>query len=211
MVISSRQASRILEATAGIGRQQSRRALLSGLAGPGERTAGTVLYDEAAVRDLARWRVLEHETLLHACPDGVLVVRLGRGEEPAPGDSWATRAAAFRRQPYLGLAAWLQVRAFVAVHHRLACVFTVCGYPVLTADLVSFDAVSLDAAGDQVELGLEPPGGWSGLLHQHRLVTSPGPRWLVLGAQPYLGRAERARDRGEPVDAGRSTTWSRWA
>jgi hypothetical protein len=167
---------------------------------------GSHTLENDAVRDLARWRPLEHRALLDTCPGGVLVVRLGRGEEPAAGDSWAVRAEAFRRQRHPGLSAWLQVTAFVAVHGRLACVFTVCGRPVLTADLVSFRA-----AGDQVELGLESPGGWSSLLRERRLVTGPGPRWLVLGAQPCLGRAAPARERGEPVDAGRSTTWSRWA
>jgi hypothetical protein len=86
-------------------------------------------------------------------------------------------------------------------------VATVCGYPVLTADLVSL-AVTAD---DRLDLGLEPPGAWAALLEHRRLVTSPGPPWLVLGEQPYLGRAQRARDRGEPVGAGRSTTWTRWA
>jgi hypothetical protein len=77
---------------------------------------------------------------------------------------------------------------------------------VLLADLVSFEG-----EGDQVALGLEPPGDWSRLLHERRLATDPGPRWLVLGAQPCLGRVARARERGEPVNAGRSTTWTRWA
>jgi hypothetical protein len=206
MLITSRHASRVLEESAGIGRQQSRRALLAGAAGPGERVGGALLYDERAVRHLARWSALDHATLLDACPGGVLVVRLGRGEEPAPGDSWAQRAEAVRTQPYLGFAAWLQVSAYVAAYGRLACAVTVCGYPVLLADLTSFRAGS-----DTVELSLAEPGAWSRLLHERRLVTSPGPRWLLLGAQPYLGRAARAQERGEPVDAGRSTIWSRWA
>ena len=75
--------------------------------------------------------------------------------------------------------------------------------PVLVADLVSFDP---DGAGS-VDLGLERPGDWSRLLEKRRLVTSPGPPWLLLGNQPYLGRAARARERGEPVGAGRSTVW----
>jgi hypothetical protein len=206
MLISSREASRILEEMAGIGRQQSRRALLCGVAGPAARTGGALLYDEQAVRDVARWPAADHGDLLGACPGGVLVIRLARGEEPAPGASWEERMQAIRVQPHLGFAAWLQVCAFLSVHGRLAVVVTVCGYPVLLADLTSFRG-----AGELVELGLEPPGEWSELLAGRRLVTSPGPRWLMLGGQPYLGRAARARERGEPVGAGRSTTWSRWA
>lgn len=152
-------------------------------------------------------RIVDHDELLAACPAGVLVVRLGRGLEPAASASWAERASAVRRQPYLGFAAWAQVRATLALSGRLGCVVTVCGYPVLLADLVAFGSRD----GAEVTLDLEPPGDWAALLHERRLVTSPGPAWLLLGAQPYLGRAARARELGVPVNAGRSTTWSRWA
>jgi hypothetical protein len=180
MMISSREASRILGDHAGVGRQQSRRAL-------------------------ARWPAADHASLLEACA-GVLVVRLAPGEEPAPTDSWRERAEAVRVQPYLGFSAWLQVQARLAEQGALACVVTVCGYPVLLADLVSFEG-----ADDQVRLGLDTPGEWSTRLHERRLVTSPGPRWLLLGEQPHLGRAARACERREPVNACRSTTWTRWA
>jgi hypothetical protein len=204
MLISAREASRIL-GDEGLARQQSRRVLLSGLAGPAVRAGGSLLYDEEHVRRLGHWTPVEHEHLLAACPGGVMVVRLGPGDEPADAWSWERRAREVRHQPYLGFAAWLQVRAYLAARGRLACAVTVCGYPVLLADLVSFGG-----DGDQVVLGLERPGEWSRLLHERRLTTAPGPRWLVLGSQPYLGRAA-GRERGEPVNAGRSTTWTRWA
>ena len=146
MLISARESSRIL-AAAGLSRQQSRRALLSGLAGEAVRTGGALLYDEQRVQGLSRWPDVVHEHLLDACTGGVLVIRL-----------------------------------------RVRCL----------------------AAGQRPsELGLEHAGEWCRLLEGRRLVTSPGPRWLLLGAQPYLGRAARARQRGETVGAGRSTTWPR--
>ena len=148
----------------------------------------------------------EHAALLEACPGGVLVIRLARGEEPASGDSWEQRAEAIRVQPHLGFADWLEVCAHLAVHGRLAMVVTVGDHPVLLADLVSFHG-----RGELVELGLERPGEWAGLLAGRRLVTGPGPRWLMLGSRPTPGRAAHGRERGEPVGAGRSTTWSRWA
>jgi hypothetical protein len=206
MLISARESSRIL-ATTGVSRQQSRRVLLAGLAGPAMPAGGALLYEESRVRGLGRWPAVDHADLLAVCPGGVVVVRLGPGDEPEAGWPWERRAREFRVQPYLGFAAWLQVRAHLQHRGRLACVVTVCGYPVLLADLVSF----VSAEDDRVELGFEPPGDWSSLLQEHRLVTSPGPPWLLLGGQPYLGRAARARERGEPVNAGRSTTWTRWA
>jgi len=183
VLISAGESSRIL-APQGVSRQEPRRAPLSGLA-----------------------RRAPIDQLLAASPGGVLVVRLGPGSEPEDDWPWTRRVEAYRRQPEIALVAWLQVQAHLRVYERLACVVTVRGYPVLLADLVSF----VPAAAGQVELGLERPGDWSRLLHDHRLVTSPGPSWLLLGAEPYLGRAARAGDRGEPVNAGRSTTWSRWA
>jgi hypothetical protein len=74
---------------------------------------------------------------------------------------------------------WLQVCAHLSDRDRLACVVTVCGYPVLLTDLVSFVA----AGEDRAELALRPPDHW----------------------------AARARERGEPVNAGRSAIWERWA
>jgi hypothetical protein len=206
MLISARESSKIL-ASSGVARQQSRRALLSGLAGSPVRGGAVLLYDEAHVRQLASWQWVDHDDLLAASPAGVLVVRLGPGAEPDVDWSWERRVEAYRRQPEVGLAAWLQIRAYLRLHERLACVVTVCGYPVLLADLVACDRV----IPGEVDLGLEPPGAWSSILHRRRLVTSPGPPWLLLGSQPYLGRAAQARDEHQPVGAARSTTWSRWA
>jgi len=210
MLVTARESSRILGG-AGISRQQSRRVLLTGLAGAAVPTSSSLLYDEDRVRELGRWQVVDHEELLASCPGGVFVMRLGPGAEPDATAPWGSVAEALRVQPYLGFPAWLQVAALVSAYAPLPCVATVCGYPVLLADLVSFRSRADEEAGDQVVLGLEPAGEWAGLLARRRLVTSAGPPWLVLGAQPYLGRAARARARGEPVGAARSTTWTRWA
>jgi hypothetical protein len=204
--MSARGSSRLL-ASYGLPRQQSRRALLAGLAGPAVRAGGVLLYDDARVRGLSRWTRIDHDELVAASPGGVLVVRLGPGNEPGDEWPWGRRVEACRRQPEIALVAWLQVRAHLRECGRLACVVTVCGFPVLLADLVRFDP---DGAGN-VDLGLERPGDWSRVLEERRLVTSPGPPWLLLGGQPYLGRAARARDRGERVGAGRSTAWGCWA
>jgi hypothetical protein len=169
------------------------------------REGPRILEDQAGV-GASRWLLADHATLLEACPGGVVVVRLGREEQPAWTASWAERVDAFRIQPYLGLAAWLQVRANLAAHGRSACVVTLSGFPVLLADLVS-----LEGADDQVVLGLEQPGAWSELLRGRRLLTGSGPRWVVLGTEPHVGRAIRARDRRATSNAGRSSTWSRWA
>jgi hypothetical protein len=207
MMITAREASRIVEEVGGVGRQQSRRALRAGLAGRPEQAGRSLLFDREAVRALASWPSLDHESLLAECPGGVLVVRLGRGLEPGPSATWEEMRRVVRRQPYLGFPALLQVQAYLAVHGRLACVATVSDYPVLRADLVSFVATG----DDQVELGLERPGSWADQVCGARLVTSPGLPWLLLGAQPCLGRAAPERGEGELAFSPRATTWARWA
>jgi len=203
--ITARAASRIL-AESGVSRQQSRRVLTAGLAGPPRRTPGAVLHREAHVRALAEWTPLDHGELDRSCPGGVLVARLGPGREPEPAWSWDERVAAWSAHPDVGLYARLQVAGRLADHGRLPFVVTLCGYPVLTADLTGI-------RGDPTHPGaavmdLAEAGPWTRLLERRRLVTSPGPPWLLTGAQPYLGRAARARTattwRGDP----RRTVWS---
>jgi hypothetical protein len=197
----------MLEELAGIRRQQSRRVLLTGLAGEAVRTGGSLLYDSDRVAALAGWSAVDQSALLGESPGGVLVARLGRGQDVSVLAPWAEVAASQLTQTDLGLAAWLQVKAYLDLHRRLPFVAMVCGFPVLLADVVSLAAVS----GWQLGLGLEAAGPWRRLVDGHRFVTGPGPPWLLLGHQPYLGRAQRARDRAEPVGAGRATTWARWA
>ncbi|MGC4111089.1 MAG: hypothetical protein QM747_11845 [Nocardioides sp.] len=160
-----------------------------------------------AVRALAAWQPVDHDELLSACDGGVLVVRLERGLEPAASSSWADRAGAVCRQPYLGFAAWVRVRSLLDRAGRLACVVTVSGYPVLLGDLVGLGA----RLGDQVRIELEPPGEWADVLQGRRLVTPPGPAWQVLGGPRRAGCAAARPDVGVAANAGRSTTWSRWA
>jgi hypothetical protein len=86
MLISAPAASRILEEETGLVRQQSRRVLLSGLAGAGVRAGGALPYDDGRVRALAVRPEADRAELLARCPGGVIVVRLGRGSEPGPAD-----------------------------------------------------------------------------------------------------------------------------
>jgi hypothetical protein len=207
--ITARESSRIL-GERGLSRQQSRRVLLGGLAGSGVRTTAAVLYDEARVRSLAGWPTLDHAELTASSAGGVVVVRLGPGCEPEAEWSWERRADTWRAQPDVGLFARIQVRGRIAAYGPLPCVITVCGFPVLTADLHDV------RGGEQSHrpmalMELAPAGPWAGLLEERRLVTIPGPAWLLLGAQPYLGRAARAREAGEWRGAPRATTWNRWA
>jgi hypothetical protein len=54
MLVSARGAAGIL-GEVGINREDARRLLLAGFAGPGLRTRGALLYDEERVRSLTTW------------------------------------------------------------------------------------------------------------------------------------------------------------
>lgn len=207
VMVSAREASRIIETEAGVCRQQSRRALLAGVAGPGLRAGGSLLYDAHRVREIAQWPEVDHDALLALCPAGVFVLRLSQGAVD-PGGSWRARAAALRHQTDVGDFARIQVRARLEDHGTLPVVATICGYPVLLAELVDLASVG----PGRVRLALVPPdplAAWLAPLRSRRLVTSPGPTWLLLGSQPYLRRAGSAWPSDPPPGSGRDTMWAR--
>src|SRR5512133_403099 len=122
MLISARAASRILEEETGLVRQQSRRVLLSGLAGQGFRAGGVLLYGEAPVRALAAWPEADHTKVLEQCPGGVVVVRLGRGRGRGRGSE---RAAPLGTLAGAGQIIRSQVRARIEEHGSVPLVATV--------------------------------------------------------------------------------------
>jgi hypothetical protein len=207
MLISAREAARHLT-TRDISWQQSREVLLTGLAGSGVCARGARFYDGDRVGALAARPVVDEVALLAQEPGGVLVARVGRVGEISVPDPAEGAAATMCVRSGLGLEAWLGVRAHLDAHERMPFVATVCGFPVLVADVVRIAATP----GPQVELEVEPAGPWRRLVDGRRLVTRPGPTWLLLGHRPSLGRARQAAGgRGERVGAARSASWTRWA
>jgi hypothetical protein len=132
-----------------VGRQQSRRVLLAGLAGAGVRTGGALLYDAERVATVAGWPAVEHTVLLAESPCGVFVARLGPGREVSALAGWEESAAAVRVQADLGFPAWAQAKALLGVGGRLPFVASVCGFPVLLAAV---------ASGVTSGSGSSPPG-----------------------------------------------------
>jgi hypothetical protein len=81
--MSTHQAAALL-AGAGIARTQAQLLLAAGLAGAGVRTAGTRLYNEAAVLALAALPKADLDELGAACPHGLVVARLNRARPSQP-------------------------------------------------------------------------------------------------------------------------------
>ena len=202
MWITGREASRIFEAEAGVGRQQSRRVLLADVAGPALRVGS-----HAALRRSPgprRGRVARARPCRPARAEpgrGVRPAARPRRHDarPAPGTSGPRRSASCGTS---GPLARFQVRVRIEEHGPMPFVATVCGYPVLLAELTDLPPVSPGRVRPELTEPTEPtdatqPGRDPGprCSDGRRLVTSPGPPWLWLGAQPFLGRATRSRER----------------
>jgi len=194
MWISGREASRIFEVEAGVGRQQSRRVLLAGVAGPSLRAGSTLLYDDARVREVARRPERDHSDLLRVSPGGLFVLRLGP-DAVVPSGTWRERTEAVGDLRDVGPLARFQVRVGIQQHGPLPFVATACGYPVLLAGLSDLPPVAPGRVRPDLTAPEPGTGRWTRLLRARRLITSPGPPWLLLGSQPFLGRAIRARER----------------
>ncbi len=192
MWISAREASRIFAVEAGMCRQQSRRVLLAGLAGEPVRVGRVTAYDADRVRDLASRPEVDHRELLRASPAGVFVLRLSCSVRSLP-EPWHERAAFLTEQDDVRGLARVQVRARIADAGPLPFVATICGFPVLLAELA--DLQPSDPGRVHADLTRpSPERRWVHHVTGRRLTTSAGPRWLLLGSQPYLGGTRRARE-----------------
>jgi len=137
MLVSAREAARIL-AEIGLSREQSRRVLHAGLAGPGTRTSGSILYDASRVRALLDWPHVDEGELADTCPGEVFVARFGpqRGLDlRRPRSDWLDAACCG-----WDLSMWTRV----LLRHRarelggVPFVGTVAGFVAFGAEIVGF-------------------------------------------------------------------------
>jgi hypothetical protein len=175
MLLSAREATRVL-AEVGVARTQAQVLLAAGLAGTGVRSAGAVLYDEAAVRALAARPEVDPDELAAACPHGLFIARIDRSRPVDVTTGWADLARQLSLQPPMpGMTrALLGVR--MTAYPNLPWVATLCGHVVLGADAAHADL----AAGGRIAFTLAPPSSWFAVLVDRVLPTSRGGRpWVV--------------------------------
>jgi hypothetical protein len=131
MLVSARHACGLLLEERGIARAQARRLLAAGLAGPGVRGAGAVLYDPIAVQALASRPVLELDELAPVCPNGLVVARLDATRRTDAMADWQERAADLSG-PW-AMPPWTRalLAARIAALGTLPWVATLCGHVVL--------------------------------------------------------------------------------
>lgn len=174
-LVSAREAAEILSIL-GLSREQSRRVLHTGVAGPGQRLRGSLLYQEAAVRRLLKRPALAAANLDEACRQEMFVGRVTRADVTAV---WEDRIAAVRTGWHLSPYARLRIKVRAERDGFLPFIATVCGFVVLGADLVA----ARRTPDDKTVLDLRPPGGWFAPLRHTRFVTGPGGPWTLWSAE----------------------------
>lgn len=179
MLISSREAAQILSAT-GLTRDRARRVLLAGFAGEGLRTRGSLLYEDARVRALLEWPVVDPRVLRDTCRQGVFVARLrDLGSEPSTPPSADLRLRQWQLSPW----ARLEMRRVVETQGFLPLVATVCGFVAVGANITAVwpgrSSSPEGSSGQGSTLDLDEPGEWFEQFRNRRLVTGPGSAWLL--------------------------------
>lgn len=167
MLISGREATALLVATAGVTARQARQALAAGLAGEPERTRAALLYDEPRVTALAGRTPVDQPTMDRACPHGCFVARRAEQlEGPWDFSPWSAALVAAR----------------VDQHGGFPFLATVAGFVVAGAEITG-----LAGAGERQYLfTLGPAGGWFGDFAGRRCPTGPGRPWAL-----YCGQGRR--------------------
>lgn len=161
MEISAREAARRIHDRHLLSRDQARRVLDAGLAGPARRTAGKLLYDADRVEALLARPMCSEEVLDRIRP---FVARLGRGRSIDLRATWTEQADAARhgwRLPPLTRVALLRLGALGPGRHPF--VAALGGWVVLGAEIVGWTVDDQPAPRRSALLCsfvLEKPGGW---------------------------------------------------
>ena len=169
MLVSARGAAEILRSI-GLGREEARRLLLAGFAGPGERTPGTLLYQRERVRSLTTWQQVEDSTVDDRCPAGLFVGRISRSRSFDATADWRTRADAVSHGWHLSLLHRILISTRVERYGPMPFVATFCDYVALGAGIVDVTA----GADDKTRFTLAEPGGWFEEFAQRRLLAGAG-------------------------------------
>jgi hypothetical protein len=193
VLISSREAAQILSAT-GLTRDRARRVLLAGFAGEGLRTRGSLLYEDARVRALLEWPVVDYRVLRDTCTQGVFVARLrDLGSDPNNPPRTDLQLRLQQRQWQLSPWARLEMRQVVETQGFLPLVATVCGFVACGANITAVwpgRSASGAGRGQGSTLDLDQPGEWFEEFRNRRLVTGPGSAWLLW--RPRLAAARNS-------------------
>jgi hypothetical protein len=172
MLISGREAARILLVRGGMaGEAQARAILRSGAAGPGIVTGPGVLFEQDLVHALADRPWLDRTAQEATNRFGVYIARLSRTLTVDLTRPWPEIAAQVDRVPPMPVMTRALLELTVRVSTRLSWVATPHGNTPARRSRRS-------------RFRLEPPGGWFESWREHRLDTPRGGRpWLIRRAR----------------------------
>lgn len=207
-MMTAREASERLGSLA-LGREPARRALLAGVAGPGIRTRGALLYEAAEVHAAVE-RALDPPISGWADGAATFVGRVAP-RTPEPDSTWRTWRGADLTAPageqrdavraWWHLSIWTQV--WIGSMSRKKGFFpfiaTVSGFVAVGADIVSLDQ-SLDGEADRIMRAkprarpsyrpalptafvLREPGAWFEPLRGRLLGTGPGGPFSIISSR----------------------------
>jgi hypothetical protein len=188
MKITGREAGRLL-GDLGVDRESARRALLAGVAGPGERIGGLVLYESARVEELVALVGSAPEpdprSLAPICRGGIFVARVGpRREESSPWRTWrgadmtapmSEQLDAVRRWWHMSPYTRILFEARVERNGYLPFLVTVSGFVVLGADVVAIDPWRPEGTS----FSLREPSRWFDPFRHSRLPVTQGGPWQL--------------------------------
>lgn len=158
-------------ARVGLARDQARQVLATGLAGPGIRTAGAVLYDEAKVHQLRRRPNARRTDLDPRCHDGMFVTRGRHLDYSAPRSA---QLASVRGDWWLSPLTVVLLETRAEQGRPVPFIATVGGFVVLGAEIRGVRGTTKTAT-----LDLADPGPWFDTLRDKRFETGRGGPWIL--------------------------------
>ena len=184
MEITAREAARRIGERHLLSRDQARRVLAAGLAGPGRRTASALLFKEESVEALLARPMCDRDTLDELRP---FIARLGRQRSLTLEQSWAQQAAVAGtgwRLPALTRVA-LRLPG-QARHGRHPFIATLGGWVVLGAEITGWSIDPTQRAPRRsapiCSFDLTPPGRWYAAVAETWLPIENGAAWTLWGA-----------------------------
>jgi hypothetical protein len=159
----------------GLARESARRALLAGVAGPGQRTRGALLYDadrvQALVERYAAMPPVERlpgDELPGVCRRGTFIAHLPPATDRAATDLGAAAGRRWRISPLTGLV----LRTRLERDPPLPLVGVTSTFVVLGAEVVG-----IERDADGVAFELVGPGEWFETWRDRRFTRGAGGTW----------------------------------
>lgn len=183
MEISAREAARRIGERHLLSRDQARRVLNAGLAGPARRTPGELRYDVDRVEALLARPMCPYEALDRVRP---FIARLGRARSIDLRSTWTEQADVARRGWRLPPLTGVALRRLGSLGpDRHPFVATLGGWVVLGAEIVGWsvdDQPTPRRSAPLCSFLLEEPGEWYDELSDTWLPLHNGAAWTLWGA-----------------------------